>query len=187
MKSSLDNLLKKREAYVKVKGTVTFLKWREVVGDGLAQYTKPIYYKDGVLYIGVTSSLFKNELESMKGEILNKIRNSTENSPIRDIKFKVSDSRFPKAQQVQSKAKNNFSSPPIKLNEKDVHWIEENVNRLKANDTLRLKYRKMLEAFKELEKKKEISGYKKCKKCGALFKGDGPLCPVCEMNDKKKR
>jgi len=196
IKDSLNALLKKRELYVKVKGTVTPTKWREIVGDTLSQYATPIYYKEGVLYIGVVSSLFKRELESMKGEILSKIKSSIGESPIVDVKFRIADSgvkiplksnsnKKPSLKQAGSVQRIDVTNG-IQLEENDIKWIEENVKRLKSDDKLVIKYRNLLKAFKELEAKKKIAGYKKCKKCGALFKGKGLLCPVCEIKDKKK-
>lgn len=196
IKDPLNALLKRRELYVKVKGTVTLIKWRKIVGENLSRYANPIYYKDGVLYIGVVSSLFKRELESMKGEILSKIKTSIEDSPIVDLKFRIADSGVNMPRKINSTKKPSIEKTcpgygihpnnGIKLEENDIKWIEENVKRLKADDKLIIKYRKLLEAFKELEVKKKIAGYKKCKKCGALFKGKGLLCPICEIKDKKK-
>jgi hypothetical protein len=181
IKGPLDSLLKKRDLYVKVRGTITLLKWSEIVGDTLAKYTQPKYYKEGVLYVGVVSGLFKRELEAMKGEILSKIINSAEDSPITDLQFRI-------LNKAPLKKSINPPLPPkaVELSEDDLVWIEENTLRLKADEKLKKEYYDLLKAFKELEKVKQTAGYKKCKKCGALFKGNGFLCPVCEINDSKR-
>ncbi len=178
IKDSLNSLLKKREAYVRVKGTLTVLKWKEIVGDVLAQYTVPTYFKDGILYIGVVSSLFKGELELMKGEILEKIKKSVENSPVTDLKFRLLNTRIPK-----SNAAKGESPQLIQLGKEDLRWVQCMVERLKVEENLKKKYFKLLESYKVNQKLREISGFKKCKKCGALFKGKGLLCPVCEKGD----
>jgi uncharacterized OB-fold protein len=44
----------------------------------------------------------------------------------------------------------------------------------------------LLIEYKKTVRKKEAMGFKKCAKCGAYFTGKGKLCPVCEIQEKKR-
>ncbi len=182
--SILDSFLTKKRFYIKIKGNLALLKWDEVVGEKLAKFTTPLYYREGVLYVGVISSLFMRELNFMKGEILKRITDEVGNSPVSDIRFKVIEKPFHRRKNnyVPDSTEMDFSE--ITLSEKDIKWIENLVKRLNADEKTKKEYRNLLMLYKKNEKLREKMGYKKCKKCGTLFKGKGDLCPVCEIEDK---
>ncbi len=181
----LDKLLTKKRFYIKVKGNLALLKWDEVVGEKLAQFTTPLYYKEGVLYIGVVSSLFMRELTFMKKVILEKIKGRVGDSPINDIRFKVIEkSRIRhKKEYIPDSVEMDFSD--VTLTVSDLNWVKNLVNKLNTDDKLKNKYKQLLILYKKNEKFREKMGYKKCKKCGVLFKGKGDLCPVCTLEDKQ--
>ena len=182
----LDSVLTKKRFYIKIKGNLALLKWDEVVGKKLAKFTTPLYYKEGVLYIGVVSSLFMRELTFMKEEILKRIKQFVGDSPVNDIKFRVIGKRLRKAKEKYIPDDVELDFNGITLSEEDLNWIKSLIDKLQADDKTKKEYGKLLTLYKKNEKLREKMGYKKCKKCGALFKGNGDLCPVCEIEDKQK-
>ena len=70
VRDDLEDLLDKLGLLQKVKGFYPVVKWDNIVGVELAKYTKPLKYEDGTLLIGVSSPLFKRELEGMHEESL---------------------------------------------------------------------------------------------------------------------
>ena len=183
LKNILDGVLLRRELYVKIKGNLALLQWDRIVGDKLMKYTTPLFYKEGKLFIGVTSPLFMRELTLMKGDIIRKINESIVDSPISDIKFKLVSSVKNRLRKTGRKEE-YISYKTVELTREDVEWIDSTVDKLKADEKLKKKYRELLVIYKKNEKLKERMHYKRCAKCGALFKGEGPLCPVCKLEDK---
>lgn len=180
--SVLNEFLVKRGLYLKIKGNLSVFKWDEIVGQKLADFTFPLSYKDGVLLIGVISPLLERELNYMKNDIIEKINTIVPNSPVKRIRFRIIE-RLPirERKQVQE---DTLALDGVQLEEEDLKWINNVINRLKVDDKLKKKYKKLLTVYKQDQKLKLKKGYKKCKKCGVLFKGEGLLCPVCEINDR---
>ncbi len=59
--------------------------WNLAVGTGVAEQTKPKRVRDGVLEVNVSTSVWMQQLQFMKGLILEKLRG--QGSPIREIRF----------------------------------------------------------------------------------------------------
>jgi rubrerythrin len=180
----LDSVLTKRNFYIKIRGNLALFKWDKIVGEKLAKFTTPLYYKEGVLYVGVVSSLFMRELTLMKDVILEKVQKEVGKSPVHDLKFRVIEKPVKrKVNYVPETKEEDFSE--IKLTPSDLEWVENLVKKLKADENAKKKYAELLILYKKNEKLREKLGYKRCKKCGVLFKGKGDLCPVCKATDKR--
>ncbi len=181
----LDQVLTKKNFYIKIKGNLALLKWDEIVGKKLAEFTAPLYYREGVLYVGVVSPLFMRELTAMKDIILQRIQKEVGESPVHDLKFRVIE-RAPRKKKkfIPQTEEADFSK--VKLSASDLNWIKTLVERLNADEKAKRKYEELLIAYKKNVKLREMSKYKRCKKCGVLFKGKGDLCPVCAVSDRKK-
>ncbi len=184
LKYILDSVLQKKQIYVKIKGNLALLKWDEIVGEKLANYTTPIFYKENTIFIGVVSPLFMRELTFMKADILKKINESITDSPVKNIKFKLV-SQIQKKTKGRAKEDEYLFYEDIKLTQSDIDWVKSVADRLKVENGLKEKYLELLTFYKKNEKLKKQLGYKACKKCGALFKGEGPLCPVCNLKETK--
>jgi hypothetical protein len=179
----LNEFLIKRELYTKIKGSLSILKWNEIVGQKLSDFTSPLSYKDGILVIGVISPLIERELNYMKKDIIEKISTSVPGSPVKRIRFKIIE-QLPVRDSAQRYQEDASMFDNVQLEEEDLRWIDNVVNHLRVDDKLKEKYKELLAIYKKDQKSKIKKGYKRCKKCGALFKGKGLLCPVCEISDK---
>ena len=62
-------------------------KWLEVMGPGVQAYTEEVKLIDGVLWVKLSSSVLRQELDYAKDKILKDIAKSTENILIKRIKF----------------------------------------------------------------------------------------------------
>jgi hypothetical protein len=182
--SVLKEFLVKRELYLKIKGTLSILKWDEIVGQKLSDFTAPLSYKDGILIIGVISPLLERELNYMRNDIIDKINKLIPNSPVKRIRFRLLE-QLP-VKERRRVEEDTVALDAVKLKEEDLKWIDMVLSKLQIEDKLKKKYRKLLVIYKKDQRLKVEKGFKKCKKCGALFKGRGFLCPVCEIQDKKK-
>jgi len=186
IKSSLNKFLTEHNFYIKIKGHEALLKWEEIVGEKLAKYTKPLSYKEGVLTIGVVSSMFMRELNAMKPQILKRVQEKVGESPVHDLRFRVVEHGYkPRVKHTPDDDVMDLSN--IKLSAEDIAWIESMVSRFKGNEKAKMRYREMLFYFKKSEIARKKMGYKQCKRCGALFKGKGDLCPACELEERLHR
>ncbi len=180
----LDDFLRRKNMFIKIKGTLPLLDWDRIVGDKLARLTQPAYYKDGVLYISVKDPLLRREIRLIKPDIISKIHNLIQGSPINDIKV-VSQYKVRSFLKKEKEIVESHYLEDVKLSLDDLKWIDSMVQRLNAEKKSKGKYRELLITYKKSVRKKEIIGFKKCAKCGVYFSSDGPLCPVCELEDKQ--
>lgn len=61
--------------------------WEQVVGKGIASHTKPGWMTNGILWVIVDDSIWHQELEFLKPQIIEKLNQHLDNSKIRGIKF----------------------------------------------------------------------------------------------------
>ncbi|MCG8605283.1 DUF721 domain-containing protein [bacterium] len=71
----------------KVKQNEVLIKWSEIVGEQVFQVTRVDRVQNGILFVKVSSSAWRNELIYMKKEILEKIYSSIGKGVIEDIRF----------------------------------------------------------------------------------------------------
>ena len=66
-----------------------FERWLEVVGDLLAQKSRPLLIRKGVLVVQVTDSVWMHELQMQKGVILDKIRELVGEGEVVDVRWTI--------------------------------------------------------------------------------------------------
>lgn len=62
--------------------------WNKVVGPFIAQYTKELYIKEGVLFVKLTSDSLRNELSYSKSVLRRNLNDLTGREVLTDIVFK---------------------------------------------------------------------------------------------------
>lgn len=62
-------------------------EWNDIVGDVIARNTEVVRVDNGILYIRVKNSVWRNELVFQKGKIIEKISKDYKDSEIKDIFF----------------------------------------------------------------------------------------------------
>ncbi len=85
---SLRLLLRNLEIETKVKQHIAAAKWSEIVGDTVAKVSEVDRVENGVLFVTVESSSWRNELVFMRREIISKINATLGEEIIREIRFK---------------------------------------------------------------------------------------------------
>ena len=71
--ASLDALMSKLAGASLSSTEVIFDRWPEVIGSGLAQFTKPSRIDAGCLYISVDDAAFGNEVRWMEQTIIERV------------------------------------------------------------------------------------------------------------------
>ena len=74
----------------RVQETEVIQAWREVVGDFIAEHSKPARLKEGVLYVHVLQPAIHFELErNWKVQIVQKLRERFGARVVREVRFRV--------------------------------------------------------------------------------------------------
>lgn len=87
IKNILYKTLKRFNLYKGIKEQSIMLKWEIIVGDKISQHTKPVKINNGRLTINVNNSVWMQELNLLKNELIKKI--NYEEKLIKDIKFQT--------------------------------------------------------------------------------------------------
>lgn len=61
--------------------------WQTVMGPTVNKVTDSVRVKDGVMYVGLNSSVVRNELFHLKGQIISAINKAIGQTVISDIRF----------------------------------------------------------------------------------------------------
>lgn len=63
------------------------IEWNKIVGEQVALHTECQSVEDGILYVKTSSAAWRQELSFMKPSLIQKIREHTKSSTLRDIVF----------------------------------------------------------------------------------------------------
>jgi len=61
--------------------------WAEVVGERISQISEAEKIESGVLYVKVSSPVWRNELVFMKSNLINSVNEALAKNVVKDIKF----------------------------------------------------------------------------------------------------
>lgn len=85
--SALDELVNDLGIRKKLREYDAVIYWEDIVGSHIAKATEARRISQGVLYIKVKTSTWRNELTLRKKELIDKINSATSETVVKDIKF----------------------------------------------------------------------------------------------------
>lgn len=91
---TLRGLLRRLDAQQNLNVYRLWLDWEKVVGPQIARRVRPLEFRNGVLLLVAASSIWRQELEFLKAELLQQIRSYLEDDRVCDLAIvvgKVSD------------------------------------------------------------------------------------------------
>jgi predicted nucleic acid-binding Zn ribbon protein len=62
-------------------------RWPEIVGERIAEISEAVRIENGVLFVTVSSPVWRNELVFMKAELMKRINEALKKNIVKDIKF----------------------------------------------------------------------------------------------------
>ncbi len=62
-------------------------KWPKIVGEKISEFTKCTEFKDGILYVQVTSAPWRQEISFLKRDLIQKIKRESSIRGLKDIRF----------------------------------------------------------------------------------------------------
>jgi predicted nucleic acid-binding Zn ribbon protein len=83
----LEDLVQKLGVKKRLQEYEALLRWEEVVGEQIARVATAVRITKGILVIKVRSSVWRNELNMRKGEIIQKLNDALGGSIVTDIRF----------------------------------------------------------------------------------------------------
>jgi predicted nucleic acid-binding Zn ribbon protein len=66
-----------------------FLNYDSLVGENIARVSRPVFFRNEVLFIGVESPIWSHQLHFLKRDIIEKLNSSLRQPLIKDIKFQI--------------------------------------------------------------------------------------------------
>ncbi len=82
----LSDFLESRDDIRRQLGERRMLKgWHELLGEGVSGYTRSIYFKHGVLYVQLASSVLRAELQMNKENLIKRLNEHAGIPLLRDI------------------------------------------------------------------------------------------------------
>ncbi|MDP3024702.1 MAG: DUF721 domain-containing protein [candidate division Zixibacteria bacterium] len=83
----LQNLLKSLGLEKRMKEQDIIINWEKIVGNNIAENTKPFKIEGAKLFLKVKSSSWRNELFYLKKELIAKLNDSAKQELVKDIIF----------------------------------------------------------------------------------------------------
>ena len=99
--------------------------WEEVVGEAVAARTEPICVKNRILQVKVESSVWMQQLQFMKGLIIQKLHDRLGDHPLQDLRFLLGE--IERAEKWGEKRSEANPENPVELSDADRERIEKEV------------------------------------------------------------
>jgi len=143
--------------------------WPEVVGTQIARLTEAVEFRSGRLTVKVSSPSVAQELALLRGNYIARLNERCGEQLVEEIKFVPG--RFSAPREV----------PPVKL---PPQARDEARDLFKAisDRKLRRSFERLYLTLRRREESLLAAGGKRCSRCGAVFLGEGDLCPGCRFD-----
>lgn len=160
--------------------------WSKIVGKELAKKSYVAMLKNSVLIVYTENSVWLQQFNFMKKDLICRINEYLKMDYISDIQFKVSKMNIEDYFKEVEEEK-EFHPEEVFLERGSEEKAEEVVAEIE-DEEIRNRIKKLMILSKKREKfLLEEEGNKKCIDCGVIFKGKGIRCTVCENKLRKMK
>lgn len=167
---TLEELLHRYGLEARIREQLVVVEW-EAEAPPLARAARPLYVKEKTLFLGVPSHALAQELNLRKKELIRDLREK--GYEIEDIKFQILTPEPPSLPERLD----------VEITPEDEAWAREVLERKALPPPLRERMVALLAAARARERAAVAAGGRKCRRCGAVFFGEGEICPVCHMEE----
>jgi hypothetical protein len=110
--------LKKTRLDKKLNEIRIFINYETIVGEKIAEISKPTFMQNGTLFIGVENHIWMHQLYMLKQEIVDKINSHLPSPLVKNIKFQICDiTRIKKSKpDLRIKKDTHFEIPEKTMN-----------------------------------------------------------------------
>lgn len=85
----IDNWFESKNYTQRRRNFDVFHNWNDIVGNDIGRNTEPVKFYNDVLVIKVKNSVWTQELQYLKPQLLEKIRRSFPETKITDLRFRI--------------------------------------------------------------------------------------------------
>lgn len=157
--------------------------WADVVGPTVAERSRPVKCRDGILTVAVSSSVWLQQLTMMRRDIVRMFAERIGPQAITDIQFtalgwseRPADPIFPEgAPRPNNRLQlNEDLQPPLRAE------LQAAVAQI-PDEALRERASRMLKKAQLRQDALKAKGWLPCRQCGELHDRPKPLCIVCDV------
>lgn len=177
--SSLDKTLNKLGIKKKVREEMALYYWKEVAGPKISSKARAEFIKNGILFVGVTSSVWSQQLFFFKDNLIKKLNQRLGDRVVKDIYFRGCS--FPKAGEItREQGEGDFWKEEV-LAEEEWKAIEENLKEVKEVRIREAMKNIMVREAKIYSYRKKM-GWAECENCKSLYlpHRKEKKCPLCK-------
>lgn len=163
-------------------------KWRDVVGDVIADHTKIVSIKPPNMVISADNSMWMQELQMQKRRIIEAINKYYRQDVITDIRFIMKRQSYVKVENNTSLTIPDEQIITKRINFADIVLSKEDVDAIDIslkqtdNEALKAAFRKVQITARKREIYLEQHGYHRCKRCGMHMKSKRKSVQPVNMN-----
>ena len=166
-----------------------FYSWGDIVGKEIGKHVIPQELKFSTLYVYATSSVWANNFQYLKLEIIEKINDFLGKKFVKDIQFtRTNYKKIDKYSTIlERKIDLGKYVKKVPLSNTDLIFAEKKVEQINDVD-LKAKLKAVYLKNIQLKKLKEAYGWISCAHCGRLTPKDKPICFNClrELKEEKE-
>ncbi len=154
--------------------------WEEAVGERIARLASPLRVREGILFVEVKSHVLAQELSLLKEDYIRKLNRLLGEERVRDIRFRVGigvgleGEGAPRAQEPPPRLEE------VSLNPEEQEEIDGLVREIE-DERLKEALRAFFLTERRIERLRLERGFKRCTRCGGLYKDGGELCLYCRL------
>lgn len=184
--SVMQALLDSMEGGGKIRESLAMAYWPRAAGPQVAAASHAEEVRDGILYVRTKGSVWSQEINLLKHQILAQLNHLCGKPVIKDIRFRAgglkpaasaSETGFPPADEIAA----------VRLSEEDAAAMAADLEAAgKLEDPgLRRATLQIIERQYRVRRWRLNRGWKPCARCGALHGGDQPICTVCRAEEDR--
>ena len=166
---TLERLLQKYGLEGKLREQLIVVEWDVDAPEELRSGTKPLYVKDRVLYLGVRNHALAQEINLRKRELIRELQEK--GYEIADIRLQI----------VPLNPPASLEEIMVEVTPEDEAWAQGALREVEVPEGLRRRMAAFLAAARARERAMLAAGARKCHSCGAVFFGEGDVCPICHV------
>ena len=104
----LELALRRLPCAKKIKEQIVLDSWPEVTGDKIARKTKPLFIKDGIMFIAVQDSVWAQHLSLQKNYIIPRLNRKARTRLLKDLRFQSEGTNLEYHEDVVIKEKSDW-------------------------------------------------------------------------------
>lgn len=162
----------------RLKEGILRAKWREIAGE-LSKKSEVLYIKNGILYVMAENSMWIQQLNFKKMELLKRCNEVLGDRYIVDMFFRAGKVKLENHFLISKEVMEEYDPARIQLSHEELTFINISLEGVE-DSAIREKLFKLNVNAKKKEKFLLAHGYKVCTDCHTLHDSPGELCMVCE-------